>query len=78
MPEYTFAGEWHRPRLDAASLNSIYDQIRSNPDASQRWLTLLNVSSTDHPVPAYGVRTLECAITSLDPATYKACYCPAP
>jgi hypothetical protein len=24
------------------------------------------------------VRTLECAIAALDPATYKACYCPAP
>ena len=35
MPEYTFTGEWHSPRLDAASLNSIYDQIRSNPDAGQ-------------------------------------------
>ena len=78
MPEYTFSGEWHSPRLDAASLNSIYDQIRSNPDAGQRWLTLLNVSSTYHPVPANGVRTLECAIAALDPATYKACYCPAP
>ena len=78
MPEYTFASEWHSPRLDAASLNSIYDQIRSNPDAGQRWLTLLNVSSTYHPVPANGVRTLECAIAALDPATYKACYCPAP
>ena len=78
MPEYTFAAEWHSPRLDAASLNSIYDQIRSNPDAGQRWLTLLNVSSTYHPVPANGVRTLECAIAALDRATYKACYCPAP
>ena len=78
MPEYTFDAEWHSPRVDAASLSSIYDQIRSNPDASQRWLTLLNVSSTDHPVPADGVRTLECAIDALDPATYKACYCPAP
>jgi sphingomyelin phosphodiesterase acid-like 3 len=78
MPEYTFGSEWHSQRLDAASLNSIYDRIRSNPDASQQWLTLLNVSSTYHPVPANGVRTLECAISSLDPATYKACYCPAP
>jgi len=77
-PEYTFAQEWHTPHLDAASLNSIYDQIRSDPSASQRWLTLFNVSSTDHPVPADGVRTLECAIAALDPATYKACYCPVP
>jgi sphingomyelin phosphodiesterase acid-like 3 len=77
-PEYTFAGEWHSPRLDAASLNTIYDQIRSTPDVGQRWLRLLNVSSTYQPVPADGVRTLECAIGALDPATYKACYCPAP
>ena len=33
MPEYTFDTEWHSPRVDAASLNSIYDQIRSNPEA---------------------------------------------
>jgi hypothetical protein len=78
MPEYTFAAEWHRPRLDAAGLNSIYDEIRSNPDAGQRWLTLLNVSSTYRPVPASGARTLECAIAALNPASYKACYCPAP
>jgi sphingomyelin phosphodiesterase acid-like 3 len=78
MPEYTFANKWQSSRLDAASLNSIYDQIRSDADAGQRWLTLLNVSSTYRPVPANGVRTLECAIAALDPATYKACYCPAP
>jgi len=77
-PEYTFAEEWHGPHLDAAGLNSIYDQIHSDPSASQRWLTLLNVSSTYQPVPANGVRTLECAIAALDPASYKACYCPAP
>ncbi len=77
-PEYTFSSDWHSPRLDAASLNSIYDQIRSNPDASQRWLTLLNVSSTYHPVPANGVRTLECAIAALDTVSYKTCYCPSP
>jgi sphingomyelin phosphodiesterase acid-like 3 len=76
-PEYTFTSEWHSPRLDAASLNSIYDQIRSNPESGQRWLTLLNVSSTHQPVPAGGVSALECAITALDPASYKACYCPA-
>ena len=76
--EYSFLEEWQSPRLDATSLNTIYDQIRSDPKASTQWLTLLNVSSTHDHVPVNGVRTLECAIAALDPATYKACYCPAP
>ncbi|MGC2401598.1 MAG: metallophosphoesterase, partial [Acidobacteriaceae bacterium] len=78
MPEYTFTNEWHTTHLDAAGLNRVYDRIRDDPAASERWLTLLDVSSTDRPVPAAGVPALECAITALDPATYKACYCPAP
>ena len=76
--EYSFVEKWHSPRLDAASLNTIYDQIRSDPEASAQWLTLLNVSSTHDHVPANGVRTLECAMEALDPASYKTCYCPAP
>jgi sphingomyelin phosphodiesterase acid-like 3 len=76
--EYSFVEKWHSPRLDATSLNTIYDQIRSDAEASTQWLTLLNVSSAHDHVPANGVRTLECAIEALDPATYKACYCPTP
>jgi sphingomyelin phosphodiesterase acid-like 3 len=76
--EYSFVEKWHSPRLDATSLNTIYDQMRSDAEASAQWLTLLNVSSTHDHVPANGVRTLECAIEALDPATYKACYCPIP
>jgi sphingomyelin phosphodiesterase acid-like 3 len=76
--EYSFVEKWHSPRLDAASLNTIYDQMGSDAEASAQWLTLLNVSSTHDHVPVNGVRTLECAIEALDPATYKTCYCPTP
>jgi sphingomyelin phosphodiesterase acid-like 3 len=76
--EYSFAEAWHSPRLDATSLNTIYNQIRSDPKASAQWLTLLNVSSAHDHVPANAVQTLECAIAALDPDTYKACYCPVP
>ena len=78
MREYSFAEAWDSPRLDATSLNTIYNQIRSDPKASAQWLNLLNVSSAHDHVPANGVQTLECAIAALDPATYKACYCPVP
>jgi hypothetical protein len=76
--EYSYVEKWHSPRLDAASLNTIYQQLKSDPEASTQWLTLLNVSSTHDPVPANGVRTLQCADEALDPASYKACYCPTP
>jgi sphingomyelin phosphodiesterase acid-like 3 len=74
--EYTFAEKWQSPQLDAATLNTIYDRIANDPTARDQWLTLLNVSSTHDPVPANGVKPLDCAIAALDPATYQACYCP--
>ena len=49
--EVSFAESWHSPRLDAASLNTIYNQIRSDPMASAQWLTLLNFSSAHAHVP---------------------------
>lgn len=76
--EYSLVDKWHSPRLDAASLNTIYQQLKSDPEASTQWLTLLNVSSSHDHVPAEGVRTLQCADEALDPAAYKACYCPVP
>jgi sphingomyelin phosphodiesterase acid-like 3 len=76
--EYTFAEKWQSPQLDAAALNTIYDRIANDPTARDQWLTLLNVSSTHNPVPANGVKALDCAIAALDPATYQACYCPDP
>jgi sphingomyelin phosphodiesterase acid-like 3 len=77
-PEYTFTEEWHSPRLDVASLDNVYQQVRKDDDASKRWMTLLDVSSTYRPMPADGPRAMECAITALDPVSYKACFCPAP
>jgi sphingomyelin phosphodiesterase acid-like 3 len=76
--EYSFVEKWDSPRLDADSLNTVYERMKSDPETSTQWLTLLNVSSAHDHVPANGVRTLECAIEALDPATYKACYCPVP
>ena len=76
--EYSFVEKWHTPRLDAAGLNTIYKQLTSDPEASTQWLTVLNVSSTHDPVPANGVRTLQCADEALDPSAYKTCYCVVP
>ena len=76
MREYSFAEKWQSPQLDAASLNTIYNRIISDPNARAQWLTLLNVSSSHDPVPANGVKPLDCAIAALDPATYQACACP--
>jgi sphingomyelin phosphodiesterase acid-like 3 len=78
MREYTFTEEWHAPQLDASSLKSIYDRIRSDATARDQWLTLLNVSSAHDVIPVDGVGALDCAIAGLDPASYRACYCPVP
>ena len=75
--EYTFADKWQSPELNAAALNTIYGRIANDPTARGLWLTLLNVSSTHDPVPADGVKALDCAIAALEPAAYQACYCPA-
>ena len=46
MKEYSFAEEWQSQQLNASSLKSVYDRVRSDPKARERWLTLLNVSSS--------------------------------
>jgi sphingomyelin phosphodiesterase acid-like 3 len=84
--EYSFLEAWQThsqtssqtPSLDRSSLNSIYDRIKSDPQARAQWLNFLDVSSSHDPVPANGVQTLDCAIANLDLAGYEACYCPAP
>jgi hypothetical protein len=76
--EYTFAQRWQSHALNASTLKSIYDRINSDSGARAQWLTLLNVSSSHDSVPALAVQTLVCAIAALDPASYQACYCPAP
>jgi sphingomyelin phosphodiesterase acid-like 3 len=75
--EYTFSDKWQTQHLDASSLQAINGRIRNDPKARDQWLTLLNVSSSYHPVPADGVEALDCAIAALDPSSYQACYCPA-
>jgi sphingomyelin phosphodiesterase acid-like 3 len=74
--EYSFDEKWESPRLDATSLKTVDDRIKSEPQARAQWLTLLNISSAHDPVPMNGVETLDCAIAALDPGTYQACYCP--
>jgi sphingomyelin phosphodiesterase acid-like 3 len=78
MREYSFGEEWQSQQLNASSLKSVYDRIRIDPKARARWLTLFNVSSAHDTVAANGVGSLDCAIAALDPASYQACYCPAP
>jgi hypothetical protein len=74
--EYTFSKEWKKPLLDAASLKSIYSQIQSDEKARNLWFKLYNVSSLSDPLPMSALRGFYCAIGSLDPASYEACYCP--
>jgi len=74
--EYTFSKEWKKPLLDAASLKSIYSQIQSDEKARNLWFKLYNVSRLSDPLPMSALRGFYCAIGSLDPASYEACYCP--
>src|SRR5271165_7001041 len=74
--EYTFTREWGAPRLDLASLGTIYSQIQATEEVRDRWLKLYNVSSSAAQVPADTVRGLYCAIGALDPTAYAKCYCP--
>jgi sphingomyelin phosphodiesterase acid-like 3 len=76
--EYTFAQEWQSQALNASTFKSLYEHITDDPAARAQWLTLLNVSSSHDAVPAAAVQTLVCAIDALDPASFQACYCPAP
>lgn len=73
--EYSFVEEWKGPP-NAPTLDHVNSQIQAEPGMRDRWLTLLNVSSADDKVPAIAVPALTCAIGSLDPESYLACYCP--
>ncbi|MGB8885691.1 MAG: hypothetical protein WCC87_03160 [Candidatus Korobacteraceae bacterium] len=75
--EYTFSKEWKKPALDADSLESIYSRIQSDEKARNLWFKLYNVSRSSDPLPEDALRGFYCAIGSLDPASYEACYCPA-
>jgi len=73
--EYTFTREWSAPRLDLASLGTIYSQIQATKTARDQWLKLYNLSSSAAKIPPDSVRGLSCAIGPLDVAAYEKCYC---
>jgi sphingomyelin phosphodiesterase acid-like 3 len=76
--EYTFSEQWKMRRLDAATLATLYKQIKKDPETRARWIKLYNVSSSNLPLPDDIARGLYCAAEALDPETYQSCYCPAP
>jgi hypothetical protein len=62
-------------RPDAASLATLYDQIKTKPDVRDEWLKLYNVSSSAAYMPPDSTPGLYCAIQDLDPESYGKCYC---
>jgi len=76
--EYTFSEEWKAKQINGASLETIYRQMGAEQKSLDRWLELYNVSSSAAKVPAGNVQGLYCAIGSLDPESYTACYCTSP
>jgi hypothetical protein len=75
--EYTFTEQWKARRLDAASLATLYNQIKNDAQVRDQWFKFYNVSSPKLTVPDEMTRGLYCAAEGLDPASYKTCYCPA-
>ena len=75
--EYQFSKQWKLPRIDAVSLSSLYDKIRSDEAVRGEWLKLYNVSSSSAYVVPGSVPGLYCAAGELDPDSYSQCYCPA-
>jgi len=73
--EYAFSQEWKLGRPDAASLATLYDQIKTKPDVRDEWLKLYNVSSSAAYMPPDSTPGLYCAIQDLDPESYGKCYC---
>ena len=76
--EYTFSQAWKMQRLDAASLATLYDKIKTNQGDRDQWLKLFNISSAAVYLPANSAPGLYCAIEGLDPETYGSCYCATP
>ena len=75
--EYRFSRKWNAPQLDLNSLAKIYSEVQNSAKARDQWEKLYLVSSAAASFPPAVVRGLYCAIGSLDPASYQACYCPA-
>lgn len=73
--EYTFSQEWKLGRPDAASLATLYEQIKTKSDVRDEWVKFFNVSSAAAYLPANATPGLYCAIEELDPEAYSNCYC---
>jgi sphingomyelin phosphodiesterase acid-like 3 len=81
--EYSFTRQWHLPRVDRPSLDSLYLATENAPDERERWHVLFPVSS---PVywpqlssagvdGAQAVRAFRCASGNVLSANYQQCYC---
>jgi len=75
--EYQFSQEWKVREIDGVTLGAIYGRIGAERKARDKWLDLYNVSSSAVHVPPRDGQGLDCAIGSLDPKTYTACFCTA-
>ena len=75
--EYRFSHGWKVPQLDLNSLAKIDSEVQNAAKARDQWVKLYMVSSTADAFSPTVARGLYCAIRSLDPASYQACYCPA-
>ena len=73
--EYTFSQQWKVPRIDGASLATVYGKVTSKQADSDEWLKLYNVSSSAVFLPANAAVGFECAIEGLAPDAYTSCYC---
>ena len=76
--EYTFSEQWKLPKLDGASLATLYTRIQSQPSTGDEWLRLYNVSSSAAYLPVNALLGFACAIEGLDPDSYSECYCRTP
>lgn len=74
--EYTFSHQWNVADLDFDSLETVYNQVASQPQVRNEWFKLYNVSHPPQHVPDEGLRGLYCVMSSLDVKSYESCYCP--
>jgi len=73
--EYTFTRQWKAPRLDAASLSKLYDNVVADPSVREEWLRLYAVSGPALQGEKPIVRALYCAVEGLGVEEYRQCYC---
>lgn len=75
--EYTFSQTWKLQQLDADSLATLYNRMKSNPDDRDTWLKFYDVSSAAALLPPNSSPALYCAIEGLAVDSYGNCYCGA-